>query len=51
MFLHKAGLIALKLNKYKLAEEHFTTIKFDFSKSPEAKNIDAFISKAIASNN
>ena len=39
-----------RLNKFKKAEEHFNSIKLDYPKSPEAKNIDAFISKAIASN-
>ena len=50
LFLYKAGTVAMKLNKFKKAEEYFTSIKLDYPKSPEAKNIDAFISKAIASN-
>ena len=50
LFLYKAGAIAMRLNKFKKAEEHFTSIKLDYPKSPEANNIDAFISKAIASN-
>ena len=50
LFLHKAGTLAMRLNKFKKAEEYFTIIKLDYPKSPEAKNIDAFISKAIASN-
>ena len=50
LFLYKAGTVAMRLNKFKKAEEYFTSIKLDYPKSPEAKNIDAFISKAIASN-
>jgi len=50
LFLYKAGTLAMRLNKFKKAEEYFTIIKLDYPKSPEAKNIDAFISKAIASN-
>ena len=50
LFLYKAGTVAMRLSKFKKAEEYFTSIKFDYPKSPEAKNIDAFISKAIASN-
>ena len=50
LFLHKAATVAMRLNKFKKAEEYFTDIKLDYPKSPEAKNIDAFISKAIASN-
>ena len=42
--------MAMKLEKFKKAEVYFTNIKLDYPKSPEAKNIDAFISKAIASN-
>ena len=50
VYLYKAGLMAMKLEKFKKAEAYFTNIKLDYPKSPEAKNIDAFISKAIASN-
>jgi len=50
LFLYKAGTVAMRLNKFKKAEEYFTSIKLEYPKSPEAKNIDAFISKAIASN-
>ncbi len=49
IFLYKAGLLAMKLDKFEKAEEHFTKIKLLYSKSSEAKNIDAFISRAIAS--
>ena len=50
MYLFKAGTIAMKLNKFKRAEEYFSIIKQDYPNSTEAKNIDAFISKAVASN-
>jgi len=50
LYLYKAGLIAMKLNKFNRAEEYFSAIKKDYPNSTEAKNIDAFISKAVASN-
>ncbi len=50
MYLFKAGLVAMRLNKFNRAEEYFSIIKQDYPNSNEAKNIDAFISKAIASN-
>ena len=49
IYLFKAGLIAMKLEKFKKAEDYFSSIKSDYSKSAEAKNIDAYISKARAS--
>ena len=49
IYLFKAGLIAMKLEKFKKAEGYFSSIKSDYSKSAEAKNIDAYISKARAS--
>ena len=49
MYLYKAGTIAMRLNKFKRAEKCFNTIKLDYPKSSEAKNIDAFIFKAMAS--
>ena len=49
LYLYKAGLLAMKLNKFNRAEEYFSAIKKDYPNSSEAKNIDAFISKAIAS--
>ena len=49
IYLYKAGMLAMKLDKFKKAEEYFTKIKLEYPKSSEAKNIDAFISKAIAS--
>ena len=48
--LSETKSFAMRLSKFKKAEEYFTSIKLDYPKSPEAKNIDAFISKAIASN-
>ena len=39
----------MKLEKFKKAEDYFSTIKFDYPSSLEAKNIDAYISKARAS--
>ncbi len=50
MYLFKAGLVAMRLNKFNRAEEYFSVIKQDYPNSTEAKNIDAFISKAVASN-
>ena len=50
MYLFKAGLVAMRLNKFNRAEEYFSIIKQDYPNSTEAKNIDAFISKAVASN-
>jgi tetratricopeptide (TPR) repeat protein len=50
MYLFKAGLVAMRLNKFNRAEEYFSIIKQDYPNSSEAKNIDAFISKAVASN-
>ena len=37
-------------NKFKRAEEYFSIIKQDYPNSTEAKNIDAYISKSVASN-
>ena len=50
MYLFKAGIVAMRLNKFNRAEEYFSIIKQDYPNSTEAKNIDAFISKAVASN-
>ncbi len=50
MYLFKAGTVAMRLNKFNRAEEYFSIIKQDYPNSTEAKNIDAFISKAVASN-
>jgi TolA-binding protein len=49
MYLYKAGVVAMRLNKFNRAQEYFSEIKKDYPNSTEAKNIDAFISKAIAS--
>ena len=50
MYLFKAGTVAMRLNKFNKAQEYFSIIKQDYPNSNEAKNIDAFISKAVASN-
>ena len=42
-FLYKAGVIAMDLGYNDKASEYFTRIKDEFSKSPEANNIDALI--------
>lgn len=48
MYLYKAGITALDLEKYNDALKYFNRIKEDFSKSTEATNIDVFIGKAEA---
>ena len=48
MYLHKAGVLGLKLDKNSKALEYFKTIKADFPGSTEAKDIDVFIGKAQA---
>ncbi len=45
-FLDKAAAIALSIGKYKKAEELYTRIKLEFSKSDEAKDIDGKINQA-----
>lgn len=50
IYLFKAGSIAMKINKFSKAEELFKRIKLGYPNSPEAANIDAYISKAAASN-
>ncbi|WP_350290887.1 tetratricopeptide repeat protein [uncultured Croceitalea sp.] len=42
-FLYKAGVIAMDLGYSDKALEYFTRVKDEFSKSPEANNIDALI--------
>ncbi|GMN09354.1 hypothetical protein MTsPCn9_01900 [Croceitalea sp. MTPC9] len=42
-FLYKAGVIAMDLGYADKALEYFTRVKDEFSKSPEATNIDALI--------
>ena len=48
IYLYKAGVIGLKIDKDKKALDYFESIKTDFPDSPEAKNIDVFIGKAQA---
>lgn len=43
LFLYKAGVIAMDLGLKEKALDYFTRIKDEFSKSPEATNIDALI--------
>ena len=50
MFLFKAGITALELNKPDKALEYFKRIKEEYPDSDNAENIDAFIGKAIAMN-
>ena len=47
-YLYKAGVIGLKIGENKKALNFFESIKADFPKSTEAKNIDVFIGKARA---
>ena len=51
MYLYKAGVIGLKLEKYNKSLEFFNQIKSEFSSSTEAKDIDVFIGKAEAASN
>jgi len=51
MYLYKAGVLGLKLDKNSKALEYFKTIKADFPESTEAKDIDVFIGKAQAASN
>lgn len=46
LFLFKAGITAMELEKYSQAEKLFTKIKNDYPTSNEAENIDAYINKA-----
>lgn len=46
MYLYKAGVIAMDLNKADKALTYFETIKEEFPNSTEAANIDVFIGKA-----
>ncbi len=46
LYLHKAGIIAMKLEKFDDAETYFSKIKNEFPKSEEAKNIDIYIQRA-----
>ncbi|MDG1394137.1 MAG: hypothetical protein P8P55_04845 [Flavobacteriaceae bacterium] len=51
MYLYKAGVIGLKLEKNKQALGFFNQIKSEFSESNESKNIEVFIGKAEAAIN
>ncbi len=46
LYLFKAGNIAMELKKYNKAEEYFTKIKNNYTKSDEARNIDIFVQRA-----
>ncbi len=46
LYLFKAGNIAMELKKYDKAEEYFTKIKDNYTKSDEARNIDIFVQRA-----
>jgi tetratricopeptide (TPR) repeat protein len=46
MFLFKAGQTAMSLEKYSKAEQLFTQIKENYSKSDQAKDIEKFINAA-----
>ena len=51
MYLYKAGVIGLKLEKNTQALGFFNQIKSEFSESNESKNIEVFIGKAEAAIN
>ena len=51
MYLYKAGVIGLKLEKNTQALGFFNQIKSEFSDSSEAKDIEIFIGKAEAAIN
>ncbi len=46
IYLFKAGNIAMDLGNYKKAEELFTKVKEEYSKSDEGKKIDIYINRA-----
>jgi len=46
LYLFRAGNVAMELGKYDDAETYFTTIKNEYPKSEEAKNISIFIQRA-----
>ncbi len=46
LYLFKAGQTAMDLKKYDKAEDLFSKIKDNYSKSDEAKNIDIYIQRA-----
>jgi len=51
LYLFRAGNVAMDLGKYAEAEGYYTTIKNDYSKSEEAKNISIFIQRAQIAQN
>lgn len=48
IYLFKSAIVALELGKFSSAFDNFTKIKFEYSESLQAKNIDVYISKAEA---
>lgn len=46
LYLFKAGNIAMELKEFDKAEDYFTKIKDNYSKSEEAKNINIYIQRA-----
>ncbi|MCK5638025.1 MAG: tetratricopeptide repeat protein [Flavobacteriaceae bacterium] len=46
LYLFKAGNTAMELKEFDKAEDYFTKIKDDYSKSEEAKNINIYIQRA-----
>ncbi|QFZ55257.1 tetratricopeptide repeat protein [Oceanihabitans sp. IOP_32] len=46
MYLYKAGIIALEIDKADRALKHFKNIKENYPNSTEASNVDVFIGKA-----
>ena len=48
IYLFKSGIIALELGKSSIAFDNFKKIKYEYSDSPQAKNIDVYISNAEA---
>lgn len=49
-FLYKAALVAMDLDKNNVALKYLKQIKEEYSKSPEASNVDVFIGKVTAKN-
>ncbi|MCD6543090.1 MAG: tetratricopeptide repeat protein [Flavobacteriaceae bacterium] len=50
LYLFKAGNVAMELKEYGKAEDYFTKIKDNYSKSEEAKGIDIYIQRAQIAN-
>jgi len=48
IYLFKSGIVALEIGKFSSAFDNFTKIKYEYSESPQAKNIDVYIFKAKA---